>query len=55
MSSYATLSETLIADILDVWIPDSAAGSLDRPQIRLLPHRILIHKKTPCKSTGSKD
>lgn len=37
VSTCATLFETVIANILGVWILDSAAGSHDRQQIRLLP------------------
>jgi hypothetical protein len=32
VSTYTTLSEALTADILDVWILDSAAGSRSRQQ-----------------------
>ena len=41
---------------LNSWILDSAAGSLDRPQIRLLP-RIFYHTKCPTfpKKRGAKD
>ena len=41
MSTYTTLSKAVTVDTLDAWILDSAAGSLDRPQIRLLPEFIL--------------
>ena len=40
VSAYTTLSQVITGDILDVWILGSAAGSRDRPHIRLLPNTV---------------
>src|SRR3990167_9728414 len=45
VSSYTTPSRIVIRNVLDVWILDSAAGSRDRPHIRLLP-RLVYQKKS---------
>lgn len=48
-SRQTTLSETVVADILDVWILDSAVENRSRPQIRLLPKIVYQIKKIPWK------
>ena len=58
VSTYTTLSETLIADILDVWILGSVAGNRNLPRIHLLPHLDYHNKINPASTfvnTGSED
>jgi len=40
VSAYTTLFETVIANILDVWILGSVAGNRNRPHIHLMPHLV---------------
>jgi len=47
VSSYTTLSETVVADILDVRILDSAESNLGRLHIRLLPCTVYKKKWAP--------
>jgi hypothetical protein len=47
VSAYTALSETVIADILDVWILGSVAGNRNRPRMHLLPFLSISKYKTP--------
>jgi len=47
VSAYTVLSETVIVDILDVWILGLVAGNRNRPRMHLLPFRIVSKGKAP--------
>ena len=47
VSTYTTLSKTVVVDILDIWILGSVAGNRNLPHIHLLPFCIISENDKP--------
>ena len=47
--TYTTLFQTVVRNILNVWILDSVSENRNLPVIHLLPFYILYELKMPCK------